>query len=171
MMKLIVGHTNMDMDCLGSMALAKLLYPDHQLVRSRFIHPVARDFYNLYDSYFNFLNVKDIKDASVESLVVVDTRSVKRINEYLKVMDGMPSSITVYDHHPSDSSDLDTQNVHYKDYGSNTTILALELIKKGIEISQDVATIALTGIFADTGNFTHENVKIEDFKVAHHLMN
>ncbi len=160
----------MDMDCLGSMALAKLLYPDHQLVRSRLIHPVARDFYNLYDSYFNFLKVKDIKDLSVESLVVVDTRSVKRIEEYLKVMDGMPSTITVYDHHPSDSSDLDAQNVHFENFGSNTTILALELMEKGIEIRPDIATIALTGIFADTGNFTHENVKIEDFKVAHHLM-
>ncbi|MCK5673147.1 MAG: hypothetical protein KAH95_07210, partial [Spirochaetales bacterium] len=63
MMKLIVGHTNMDMDCLSSIALAKLLYPDHQMVKSRFIHPVARDFYNLYDSYFDFLNVKDIKNA------------------------------------------------------------------------------------------------------------
>ena len=161
-MKLIVGHTNMDMDCLGSMALAILLYPDHQLVRSRLIHPVARDFYNLYDSYFNFLKVKDIKDLSVESLVVVDTRSVKRIEEYLKVMDGMPSTITVYDHHPSDSSDLDAQNVHFENFGSNTTILALELMEKGIEIRPDIATIALTGIFADTGNFTHENVKIED---------
>ena len=171
MMKLIVGHTNMDMDCLGSMALAKLLYPDHQLVRSRLIHPVARDFYNLYDSYFNFLSIKDIKGASVESLVVVDTRSVKRIDEYLKVMDGKPSSIIVYDHHPSDSSDLDTQKVHYEKFGSNTTILALELMEKGIEIGPDIATIALTGVFADTGNFTHENVKIEDFKVAHHLMN
>lgn len=170
-MKLIVGHTNMDMDCLGSMALAQLLYPDHRLVRSRLIHPVARDFYNLYDRYFNFLNVKDITDAVVESLVVVDTRSVKRIDEYLKVMDGMPSEITIYDHHPSDSSDLESKNVHYEDFGANTTILALELIEKNIEISPDIATIALTGIFADTGNFTHENVKIEDFKVAHHLMN
>lgn len=169
-MKLIVGHTNMDMDCLSSMALAKLLYPDHQMVKSRFIHPVARDFYNLYDSYFDFLNIKDIKNTVVEDLVVVDTRSVKRIDEYLKVIDGTPGRITVYDHHPSDSDDLDAQILHYNDFGSNTTILALEIIEKGIEITTDVATIALTGIFADTGNFTHDNVRVEDFKAAHHLM-
>lgn len=170
-MKLIVGHTNMDMDCLSSMALAKLLYPDHQMVKSRFIHPVARDFYNLYDSYFNFLTTKDIKNEIVEDLVVVDTRSAKRIDEYIQVIDGIPARITVYDHHPSDSDDLDAQEMHYNDFGSNTTILALEIIEKGIEITTDVATIALTGIFADTGNFTHENVKVEDFQVAHHLMN
>ena len=170
-MKLIVGHTNMDMDCLSSIALAKLIYPDHQIVKSRFIHPVARDFYNLYDSYFDFLTTKDIKDAVVEDLVVVDTRSAKRIDEYLKVIEGIPGRITVYDHHPSDSDDLDAQIVHYNNFGSNTTILALEIIEKGIPITPDVATIALTGIFADTGNFTHENVSVEDFKVAHHLMN
>ncbi len=170
-MNLIVGHTNMDMDCLGSMVLAKLLYPDYQMVKSRFVHPVAREFYNLYSDYFNFLKVKDIKNASVESLVVVDTRSAKRIDEYLKVLEGKPKKITVYDHHPSDSSDLDAELTHFENFGSNTTILGLEVIKKGIEINSDIATIALTGIFADTGNFTHENVSVEDFKVAHHLMN
>ena len=170
-MNLILGHTNMDMDCLASIALAKLLYPDHQIVKSRFIHPVARDFYNLYNDYFNFLNVKDIKNVHVESLVVVDTRSAKRVDEYLKVLEGKPNKITVYDHHPSDFSDLDAEVTHFENFGSNTTILGLEVIEKGIEINSDIATIALTGIFADTGNFTHENVSVEDFKVAYHLMN
>jgi tRNA nucleotidyltransferase (CCA-adding enzyme) len=170
MMKLIVGHTNMDMDCLSSMALAKLLFPDHQMVKSRFVHPVARDFYHLYDNYFDFLNVKDINNAVVEDLVVVDTRSIKRIDEYLKVIDGTPGRITVYDHHPSDSDDLDIDELNYNDFGSNTTILALEVMEKGLDITPDVATIALTGIYADTGNFTHDNVRVEDFKVAHHLM-
>ncbi len=170
-MNLIVGHTNMDMDCLGSMVLAKLLYPDHQMVKSRFVHPVAREFYNLYSDYFNFLNVKDIKNVKTESLVVVDTRSTKRIDEYLKVLDGRPEKITVYDHHPADSSDLGAELTHFENFGSNTTILGLEIIESGIEINPDIATIALTGIFADTGNFTHENVTVEDFKVAHHLMN
>lgn len=169
-MKIIVGHTNMDMDCLSSIALAKLLYPDHQMVKSRFIHPVVRDFYNLYDSYFDFLTVKDIKNAVVEELIVVDTRSSKRIDEYLKVIDGKPGRIIIYDHHPSDSYDLDADLTHYNDFGSNTTILALEIMEKGINITADIATIALTGIFADTGNFTHDNVSIKDFKVAHYLM-
>ncbi|MCF6334825.1 MAG: CBS domain-containing protein [Spirochaetales bacterium] len=170
-MKLIVGHTNMDMDCLGSIALAKLLYPDHQMVKSRFIHPVARDFYNLYNDYFDFLTTKDIKNVRVESLVVVDTRSSKRIEEYLKVIDGKPEFLTVYDHHPSDANDLEAQVTNYHNFGSNTTILGLELMEKGIEINSDLATIALTGIFADTGNFTHENVSVEDFRVAYYLMN
>ena len=170
-MKLIVGHSNMDMDCLGSLALAKKLYPDHQLVASRHIHPVAKKLFKLYENYFSFLTLKDIKDAEVESLVVVDTRSKKRIAEYTKVFASKPVKIIVYDHHPSDSNDIETDDLRYRNYGSNTTILGLELMEKKIPITPDEATIALTGIFADTGNFTHENVTIEDFRVAHYLMN
>ncbi len=170
-MKLIVGHSNMDMDCLGSMALAKILYPDHELVSSRHIHPVAKKLFNLYEKYFSFLTVKDIKNVSVESLIVVDTRSKKRIAEYLDILKSPPEKIIVYDHHPSDSNDIETDDLRYRKYGSNTTILGLEIMEKGLTVTPDEATIALTGIFADTGNFTHENVTTEDFQVAHFLMN
>ncbi len=170
-MKLIVGHTNMDMDCLGSMALAKILYPDHMLVSSRHVHPVAKRLFRLYEKYFSFLTLKDIKDAEVESLVVVDTRSRKRISEYMNLFKSPPERIIVYDHHPSDSLDIETDDLRYRAYGSNTTILGLEIIEKGLTVTPDEATIALTGIFADTGNFTHENVTTEDFNVAHFLMN
>jgi tRNA nucleotidyltransferase (CCA-adding enzyme) len=54
--------------------------------------------------------------------------------------------------------------------GSNTTFLGLKVMEQGIEISETDATIALAGIYADTGNFTHENVTTEDFEVATYLM-
>jgi tRNA nucleotidyltransferase (CCA-adding enzyme) len=60
--------------------------------------------------------------------------------------------------------------IHEGFYGSNTTGLGLELIQKGIFIEPEDATIALTGIYADTGNFTHANVKREDFEVAAFLL-
>ena len=44
-MKIIFGHTNMDLDCFGSIALIKYLYPDYQLVQSHLIHPAARNLY------------------------------------------------------------------------------------------------------------------------------
>jgi len=170
-MKLIIGHTNMDMDCLGSMVLARILYPDHELVSSQHVHPVAKKLFNLYEKYFSFLSVKDIKNAEVESLIVVDTRSKKRVSEYMDLFKNSPEKIIVYDHHISDSMDIETDDLRYKPYGSNTTILGLEIIEKNLSVTPDEATIALTGIFADTGNFTHGNVTTEDFRVAHFLMN
>jgi len=49
-------------------------------------------------------------------------------------------------------------------------MIGLELIKNRISISPKDATIALTGIYADTGNFTHDNVHEDDFRVSSYLL-
>lgn len=43
-------------------------------------------------------------------------------------------------------------------------------MRRGLALVSDEATIALAGIFADTGNFTHESVTAEDFLAASFLM-
>ena len=60
-MNIAFGHTNMDFDCLGSLILVKKLFPDFRLVKSKLVHPAARNLYNLYRDYFDFLNPKDIE--------------------------------------------------------------------------------------------------------------
>ncbi len=41
-MNIIIGHSNMDLDCIASIVLAGKLYPGYKKVRSRLIHPVAK---------------------------------------------------------------------------------------------------------------------------------
>ena len=164
-MRIIVGHSNMDLDCLGSLALARILFPGHKAVRSRLIHPVARTLYNLYADYLDMASVAELSGEAVETMVVVDTRSRSRIKEYLEHIHPMPS-IEVWDHHPEDSSDIEGAALHEADVGANTTLLALEMMRRGCALRPEDATIALTGIFADTGNFTHENVRSADFEAA-----
>lgn len=169
-MKIIVGHSNMDLDCFGAIALAKYLYPDHRAVQSQLIHPIARNLYNLYQNRFGFISPKDLKDHEIESVVVVDTRSRNRVKEYFKWMKNFNGPIEVYDHHPSDQDDIENATNHIEDYGATTTLIGLELIRQGISIEPEDATIALAGIYSDTGNFQHENVKEADFQVASYLM-
>ena len=169
-MNIIVGHSNLDLDCIGSMVLAKYLFPGHQVIASRFIHPVARNLYNLYSNHLNFLSSQEFDGAGVEHVVVVDTRSQKRVQEYFEKMREFRGSIDVYDHHPSDGFDIPGAAIHENGCGSNTAFLALELAKRGISPGPDDATIALAGIFADTGNFTHDNVRKEDFAAAEFLI-
>ncbi len=90
-MRIIVGHSNMDLDCLGSLALARVLFPGYKAVRSRLIHPVARTLYNLYADYLDMASVADIDGEPVESMVVVDTRSRGRIKEYLDAIGPLPT--------------------------------------------------------------------------------
>ncbi len=165
-MRIIVGHTNMDLDCLGSLTLARLLYPGYRAVRSRLIHPVARTLYNLYADRLDMASLEDLAGETVDAMVVVDTRSAARIKEFLTCMNPLPASIEVWDHHPADSSDIPGAVVREDTVGANTTLLAREAMRRGVHLAPEDATIALTGIFADTGNFTHENVRHADFDAA-----
>lgn len=169
-MKIIIGHSNIDIDCLGSMALARYIYPDHKLVISRHVHPVARNLYNLYETYLKCLMPRDLEGQEVEDIVVVDTRNQKRIEEYFKFMNDFNGTIRVWDHHPSETQDIECEELFQAGYGANTTIFGMELIKRDVKISIEDATIALAGIYADTGNFTHENVRSQDFEVAAYLI-
>ena len=160
----------MDLDCIGSIVLAKYLYPDHVAVSSRLIHPASKNLVNLYRNHLNFIPVDDIKNENVDRIVIVDTRSRSRVNEYLDVIGPGEREIVIYDHHSSDSCDFKDAELHQGDFGSNTTMIGLELIKKRISISPKDATIALTGVYADTGNFTHDNVSEDDFRVSSYLL-
>ncbi|HAE21751.1 MAG TPA: hypothetical protein DCG47_05430, partial [Spirochaetaceae bacterium] len=71
-MKIIVGHSNMDLDCIGSIILAKYLFPDHVPVKSYLVHPVARKLMNLYKNRLGFATSADLKGQTIERMVVVD---------------------------------------------------------------------------------------------------
>jgi tRNA nucleotidyltransferase (CCA-adding enzyme) len=163
--RVILGHTNMDLDCLGSIALARVLFPGSRAVRSRLIHPVARNLYNIYADHLDLAGVAELSGQPVEGLTVVDTRSLERIREYLPALDPLPP-VEIWDHHPEDSSDIPGAVLHEGAVGANTTLLGQEAMRRGIALREEDATIALTGIYADTGNFTHENVSLADFEVA-----
>ncbi|HAK46854.1 MAG TPA: hypothetical protein DCO79_13175 [Spirochaeta sp.] len=169
-MKIIVGHSNMDLDCIGSIVLAKYLFPDFQPVKSRLIHPVAKNLHNMYQNHLAFLNAKDLEGQHVSKMIVVDTRTSGRVAEYLDHIENDDYEVEVFDHHPADEKDIPNAVIHEKPYGANTTQLGMELIKQGIKVGPEDATIALAGIYADTGNFTHMNVTCQDFEVASFLI-
>jgi tRNA nucleotidyltransferase (CCA-adding enzyme) len=168
-MKIIVGHSNMDLDCIGSIVLARYLFPDHVALRSHLVHPVARNLLNLYEERLGFASVADLKGQEVERAVVVDTRSASRVAEYFPG-GTMPAEVEVFDHHPSGGDDIAGAMVHERNFGANATLLGLEVMARGLAVEAEDATIALAGIYADTGNFTHPNVCREDFEVAAYLL-
>jgi tRNA nucleotidyltransferase (CCA-adding enzyme) len=165
-MKIIVGHSNMDLDCVGSIVLARYLYPDHVAIRSARIHPATKKLLNLYEDHLHLKSVAELKGQNIERMVVVDTRSMDRVSEYVGPMIPESTEIEVWDHHPASSRDIPGARFHAGAYGSNTTQLGVELMARGLSIDPEHATMALTGIYADTGSFSHANVSREDFEVA-----
>lgn len=167
---LIIGHANMDLDCLGSLALAGALFPDHQPVRSRLAHPAVKEALTVYQYKLPLLTLKDIKGATPSSLIVVDTRSKGRIREFLDALGGVPESTTIYDHHRNEEPDIPGARLVDGPHGAESTSLALMCREAAISISPDIATIALSGIYADTGNFTHNTTTPGDFLAVSWLM-
>jgi len=169
-MKIIIGHTNMDLDCIGSIVLAKYLFPDHQAIRSRLLHPVARKMHNIYRHKLTFLNPKDLEGETVEKIVIVDTRAMSRVKEYFQFIKNDNYEVEIFDHHPGEAEGFPAALIHSMPCGANTSQIGLKLMQRKIAVDPEDATVALAGIYADTGNFTHENVQEVDFSVASYLL-
>ena len=164
------GHSNMDLDCLGSLILIKKLFPDHVLVRSRIIHPAAYSVYNLYEDYFNCIYPKDLEKEKIDHIVIVDTSSADRVKEYFNWIYNSDPHITIYDHHPQENCDIHGAELLGKSWGANTSYLGKLAREQGITLGNEEATIALAGIYADTGRFIYENVCREDLEIAAWLL-
>ncbi len=169
-MKIIVGHTNTDLDCIGAMVLARQLFPDHRPVRSHLIHPAALNAYHLFERQLAFLGAEELRGQSIEHVVVVDTRSSARIREFLEMMPGYRGEVLVFDHHPADSADIPGAVIHEQPCGSSTTLLGIDVMNRRLPVGADEATLALLGIYAETGRFTHTSVTARDFEVASFLL-
>ncbi len=172
-MNIIIGHSNMDLDCIGSLVLAGYLYPDYTIIKSRLVHPVAKNVLNLYKRHLDYSSAKVLKGETIENVVVVDTRTTNRIKEYFEFADYTVhdvESVTIYDHHEADCCDIENAKLISEPLGSCVAVLVKEIIKKDITITTEDATIALAGIFGDTGSFTFDNVTTDDFDAASWLL-
>lgn len=160
----------MDLDCIGSIVLARRLFPGYLPLRSARLQPAAKKLYNLYEEYLAFANPVELNEKCVNHMVVVDTRSNNQVDEYVRNLKEKPVSIEVFDHHPRSEDDIETAVFHECSYGACATLLCLEIMEKKVPISKEDATIALTAIYADTGKFLHPNVSAQDHEAASFLL-
>jgi tRNA nucleotidyltransferase (CCA-adding enzyme) len=151
------------------MVLARYLYPEAVLVRSNLMTPSAKKLYRLFRDHLKMNTVSSLRNSDINKIIVVDTRSYQRLEEYFNEIGDYKGEIEIWDHHPPDNHTISNAKIYEKEIGANTSLLGLEIIERKIKISREDATIALAGIYADTGNFTYENVTPDDFIVASFL--
>ena len=169
-MNIIIGHSNTDLDCLASMIAAQKLYPGYDIVISGLLNPLAGNVVSFYITKLSFKGPADLKDQEIDNVVVVDTRSSMRVKEFFANISRVNGRITIFDHHPTDGCDIPGAELNYVKNGANTSTMVLKLMEKGIKLDSDEATIALTGIYADTQSFTTDSVTPEDFQAASYLI-
>jgi tRNA nucleotidyltransferase (CCA-adding enzyme) len=134
------------------------------------LHPAARNLYTMYRDYFDFAETKDLKNEPVEEAVIVDTASIARVSEYFESLNLQNADILVFDHHNPERCDIPGATVKGEKIGSTTSLLTSMAIEAGARLSPEEATIALTGIYADTGKLLHDSVSRKDFEAALYLL-
>ncbi|MDD4362979.1 MAG: CBS domain-containing protein, partial [Atribacterota bacterium] len=168
-MKVIIGHTSADFDCLASMIAAKKIFTEAAVVFPGAIEENVRKFISLYGKVFNITQLKDIDFKKITELIIVDTRQADRIGVFANIIGEKNIKIYIFDHHPPSENDIQSSNSIIKLVGATTTILLNKIIKKNIRITPIEATLFALGIYEDTGSLSFSTTTKDDIEVLSHL--
>ncbi|MFH1058066.1 MAG: CBS domain-containing protein [Pseudomonadota bacterium] len=169
--EVITTHVNADFDALASMLGAAKLYPEAMLVLPGAQERNLRNFFVESVCYFfNFVKVKNVPFERVRRLILVDTRQKDRIGPLGELADDPAVEIHAYDHHPNSETDVHAHHQVVKPVGSTVTVLSGLMRERGVELSEDEATVLALGIYEDTGSFTFPSTTTEDYAAASWLL-
>ena len=107
------------------------------------------------------------KDFNFDLAIFFGCNKIERTG-FKQASDIKPPIIN-FDHHP-DNSNFGTVNVVDPDTSAVAELVYYFLDFADAEISKDIATCLLTGIFTDTGGFKHANTSAEALEVAANLL-
>jgi len=172
-MELILTHAHADFDAFASMLLAGKLFPKALPVLPSTMVYKLREVLSLYRDLANFQSIRYLKklgDIAVDQVIIVDTKKRGKLQEFEPYLKTAGRKIRIFDHHPSTSDDITKGILEHYPYGANTTGLFLTLTEQGLTLTPHDATIALLGIYADTGNLTYPGTTREDALVTSHLL-
>ncbi|RKX43223.1 MAG: tRNA nucleotidyltransferase [Thermotogae bacterium] len=168
-MKIITTHKNPDFDGFASAVAAKKLFPDHEILLSGVPAANLKEYLGIYAEYFPYLSPKEI-EGSIESLIVVDTSSLSRLDEKIVGRANEIDRVVVYDHHPEiKESDIPGEH-HHEAVGATVTLLLREIKKRMIELDKVEATLFSIALHEDTGNFLYTTTTPEDLEMAAWLL-
>lgn len=160
-MQAITTHQNADFDALASLVAAGKLYPEAELVIPGTLNLNVREFVSLYKDTLQLVTQKDIDFATVNLLVVTDTRQKHRIGAFAKYLDHI-AEIHLFDHHPDTDEDIVTDHSVCEEVGATTTILLEKIFAADIPLSPFEATLFALGIYEDTGALTFDSTTQRD---------
>lgn len=167
-MRLIVTHEYPDLDAIASLALARLLYPASYTTLQGTISPNVKEVMALYRDELRHVNLDQINPDDVTELIVVDTADARRIKPFDQVLERITA--VVYDHHPVPAHPIASHRGITEQVGACATLLVRELRQLNITIPPPIASLALLGIHADTGNFTFDLTQQADHDAAAYLL-
>lgn len=171
-MEIITTHVNADFDGIGAMIGVKKLYPDAIMVflgsQEEAVNRLVEE--SEEKKIGNFYKIRDLKIDNLKKVILVDTRSPKRLGGLEEYIEKFKPEIYIYDHHSFQEGDYNGSKEFYKEVGSTVTIICEILEEKGIEITPYEATVMMAGIYEDTGSLTYSSTTPDDYKACQWLL-
>lgn len=191
-MDLILCHTTADFDALGAAVGLTRLRSGARIVLPGGAHPGVRDFLAFHRDEFASIERRSVNPKQIRSLTIVDTQQRDRLGKAAEWLD-LPhlKEIIIYDHHPTQSTDIPATQVYIEPVGASTTLVVEQLQKLvreqesgGEHLNQNTnsdfshspfltpaeATVMALGIHVDTGSLTFDNSTARDATALAWLM-
>ena len=165
-MIVITTHKNPDFDAISSCIAAKKIYKDAKIIFPQLPERSTKNFI-IQTIIYPYLENNDIDPKKIDTLIVVDTHSKKRLEKkFSEIADDVYT--ICYDHH--DEGDINCNECHCKKIGANITQLVEIILNKNIEISEEEATLFMLGIYEDTGKLSYASTTPKDMVIAAKLL-
>ncbi|MFB6345487.1 MAG: bifunctional oligoribonuclease/PAP phosphatase NrnA, partial [bacterium] len=168
-MKIIVGHQNLDFDCVSSMVAVQKLHTDATIFLQATAEGNVLEYLNLYRHHFSFERESQFNPDDVDTVIVVDTNSRSRLGKYSEAID-QAEKVILYDHHPPEHGDIDADEVHVDSVGALITMMVEKLQKQNIKLSSVEATLFMLGLHQETGGLQFGTTGIRDYQAGTFLM-
>ncbi len=171
-MKIVITHINPDFDGLASSYAAYKLYNcDHIAISSN----ISNNVYKFISDYKFNINIKNYDDkminelSHIDTLIITDCNQKQRLGKLEKFID-ISDKVIIYDHHLISTCDIPQAEKHIVEIGATSSILALEMQEKGVNLSSQEATFIALGIYEDTGLFTFNKTTSQDALALSYLI-
>ncbi|SFF94475.1 tRNA nucleotidyltransferase (CCA-adding enzyme) [Desulfotomaculum arcticum] len=169
-MDVITTHTNTDMDGFASMVAAQRLYPEAAMILPGKLARNVEEFLSLHKDAISFYNAKQIDLKKVNRIILVDTKSPRRIGPIGEIAKTSGVDIHIYDHHPRADGDLHGSLEQTEIVGATVTLLTEKIREAGLPVSPLEATIFCLGIYGDTGSLMFTNTTPRDVEAVAYLL-
>jgi len=165
----VTTHKNTDFDGLASVIAATLLYPGAVGVVPKMVNKNVEQFLSTHKTAFNIVLPGEVNHDDIDTLVVVDTGSWKRLDRMEKLRTRTDLRIHVWDHHQQ--GDIACHWHCLATTGATVSLLIREIRRRKMTLSPLDSTVLLLGLYEDTGHLSYPSTTPLDAEAAAFLLN
>lgn len=148
----------------------RLLFPDARLAFPGSQEVAVRRFLSAEGITLPEVRVRELRRARIDSAVVVDCSSFRRLGEVGELIVAAGCPVWVVDHHQEAADLIPDASVLSAEVASTCTVVCQELQRQGVEPDPLIASLLLLGVYEDTGGLTYVDTTAADLEAAAWLL-